>query len=339
MRSPQRLHPARHVSSPGWSAPAFSACCCAASCRGAIPPRMPSSPPRAWRCNWSPAAPKANPCARWPCRATTPSSLNATPACSPLCWTNALTARPAARGWSVFGRAARGRPLAAHRPAGPRPAALCADARTRQRAAEHASARPPHPAGRERTQPAPTAAASADTIAVLGAGLNLGWLAAPWLQERSLAYWGDLDTWGLRMLATARHHLPHLHALLMYRRHLYRAHQHLAMAEPVHAPEPISRRTDARRSRHCKRTCARANQRTARAGSPRPQTPYTALCEPGVSATTMAWPENLFKCCARLRQAQPEPDVASSKIRLNLFQKTQPIAPITPCAPPSPSLT
>ena len=78
-----------------------------------------------------------------------------------------------------------------------------------------------------------------DTIAVLGAGLNLGWLAAPWLQERSVAYWGDLDTWGLRMLATARHHLPHLHALLMDRA-TFSAHQHLAVAEPVHAPEPIS---------------------------------------------------------------------------------------------------
>ena len=79
----------------------------------------------------------------------------------------------------------------------------------------------------------------AHTIAVLGAGLNLGWLAAPWLQERSVAYWGDLDTWGLRMLATARHHLPHLHALLMSRA-TFSAHQHLAVAEPVHAPEPIS---------------------------------------------------------------------------------------------------
>ena len=78
-----------------------------------------------------------------------------------------------------------------------------------------------------------------DTIAVLGAGLNLGWLAAPWLQERSVAYWGDLDTWGLRMLATARHHLPHLHALLMDRA-TFSAHQHLAVAESVHAPEPIS---------------------------------------------------------------------------------------------------
>ncbi len=76
----------------------------------------------------------------------------------------------------------------------------------------------------------------ADTIAVLGAGLNLGWLAAPWLQERSVAYWGDLDTWGLHMLGTARRHLPQLRALLMDAA-TFSAHQHLAVAEPVHAPE------------------------------------------------------------------------------------------------------
>lgn len=78
----------------------------------------------------------------------------------------------------------------------------------------------------------------ADTIAVLGAGLNLGWLAAPWLQERSLAYWGDLDTWGLHMLAIARSHVPHLRALLMDAA-IFSAHQQLAVVEPVHAPDTV----------------------------------------------------------------------------------------------------
>ncbi len=81
----------------------------------------------------------------------------------------------------------------------------------------------------------------ADTIAVLGAGLNLGWLAAPWLQGRNVAYWGDLDTWGLHMLATARDQLQHLQALLMDRA-TFDAHGHLAVAEPVHAAEPGSDR-------------------------------------------------------------------------------------------------
>ena len=79
----------------------------------------------------------------------------------------------------------------------------------------------------------------ADTIAVLGAGLNLGWLAAPWLRGRAVAYWGDLDTWGLHMLACARGHLPHLQALLMDRA-TFDTHQHLAVAEPVHAGAPAS---------------------------------------------------------------------------------------------------
>ncbi len=70
------------------------------------------------------------------------------------------------------------------------------------------------------------------TIAVLGSGLNLAWLAAPWLQKCEVAYWGDLDTWGLAMLATARRHLPHLHALLMDRA-TFDAHAHLAVHEPV----------------------------------------------------------------------------------------------------------
>ena len=75
-----------------------------------------------------------------------------------------------------------------------------------------------------------------DTIAVLGSGLNLSWLAAPWLPRCDVAYWGDLDTWGLAMLATARRHLPQLHALLMDRT-TFDAHADCAVAEPVHASE------------------------------------------------------------------------------------------------------
>lgn len=77
----------------------------------------------------------------------------------------------------------------------------------------------------------------ADTIAVLGAGLNLGWLDAPWLRERHVAYWGDLDTWGLHMLATARGHLSLLRPLLMDRA-CFDAHAAHAVAEPAPAPPP-----------------------------------------------------------------------------------------------------
>ncbi|WP_027014272.1 Wadjet anti-phage system protein JetD domain-containing protein [Comamonas composti] len=78
----------------------------------------------------------------------------------------------------------------------------------------------------------------ADTVAILGAGLNLGWLAAPWLRECSVAYWGDMDSWGLAMLAQARSHVPHLQALLM-ERDCFAAHRHLAVAEPQRA-EPLA---------------------------------------------------------------------------------------------------
>ena len=75
----------------------------------------------------------------------------------------------------------------------------------------------------------------AGCVAILGAGLNLTWLAdAPWLQQRRLAYWGDIDTWGLHMLARARSHLPQLQALLMDRA-TFDAHAKYAVAEPVHA--------------------------------------------------------------------------------------------------------
>lgn len=74
-----------------------------------------------------------------------------------------------------------------------------------------------------------------DTIAILGAGLNLGWLCAPWLQKCKVAYWGDIDTWGLTMLASARNHLPKLDALLMDDAS-FAAHSHLAVPEPVQAP-------------------------------------------------------------------------------------------------------
>jgi hypothetical protein len=54
-------------------------------------------------------------------------------------------------------------------------------------------------------------------IAILGTGNNLSWLDSPGLRATRIAYWGDLDTWGLTLLARARSHAPHLSALLMTR--------------------------------------------------------------------------------------------------------------------------
>lgn len=80
--------------------------------------------------------------------------------------------------------------------------------------------------------------ALAGCVAILGAGLDLAWLAsAPWLQQRRVAYWGDIDTWGLHMLASARGHVPQLQALLMDRA-TFDAHPGCTVAEPQPAPEP-----------------------------------------------------------------------------------------------------
>lgn len=76
--------------------------------------------------------------------------------------------------------------------------------------------------------------AMANTIAVLGAGLNLTWLGAPWLNNRRIGYWGDLDTWGLSMLAQARRLQPQLEAFLMSR-DVFDAHASLAVPEVIQA--------------------------------------------------------------------------------------------------------
>lgn len=73
-----------------------------------------------------------------------------------------------------------------------------------------------------------------DTIAVLGSGFDLAWLRADWLRERHLGYWGDMDTWGLRMLARARELQPHLEPLLM-NQPLFGAH-----ADTLAVPEQIN---------------------------------------------------------------------------------------------------
>lgn len=54
-----------------------------------------------------------------------------------------------------------------------------------------------------------------ETIAVLGVGFDLGWTAAPWLSSKRVAYWGDIDTWGLQYLAKARETIGELSALMM----------------------------------------------------------------------------------------------------------------------------
>jgi len=74
------------------------------------------------------------------------------------------------------------------------------------------------------------------TVAVLGSGLNLAWMRTPWLKSKIIAYWGDIDTWGLTMLATARAQQPHLQPILMDSG-TFEIHQALAVPEPNPAGE------------------------------------------------------------------------------------------------------
>ncbi|WP_172806742.1 DUF3322 domain-containing protein [Endozoicomonas arenosclerae] len=54
-----------------------------------------------------------------------------------------------------------------------------------------------------------------NTVAVIGGGKNVSWMDAHWLKEKSVAYWGDIDTWGLSILSDARSMMPSLSALMM----------------------------------------------------------------------------------------------------------------------------
>lgn len=81
--------------------------------------------------------------------------------------------------------------------------------------------------------------ALSDTIAVLGCGLDVQWLSSSVLDEKHVAYWGDMDSWGLLMLARARRSRPRLDALLM-NHELFEQHaSHSAVPEPVKAQESV----------------------------------------------------------------------------------------------------
>lgn len=77
------------------------------------------------------------------------------------------------------------------------------------------------------------------TIAVLGSGLNLGWLKAGWLRQRQVAYWGDIDTWGLLMLARARAACPTLQPLMMDMETFAQNAPDSAVSEPETAGDQI----------------------------------------------------------------------------------------------------
>lgn len=83
-------------------------------------------------------------------------------------------------------------------------------------------------------------------IAVLGAGLDLGWLTNSAVDGKELAYWGDLDTWGLRMLGLARLARANITPLMMDSATFHSHALKRAVTEPeVAEPPPDGGLTDA----------------------------------------------------------------------------------------------
>ncbi len=54
-----------------------------------------------------------------------------------------------------------------------------------------------------------------DTVAIFGGGKNISWMDALWLKDKRVAYWGDLDTWGLSILSEVRSMLTTIMPLMM----------------------------------------------------------------------------------------------------------------------------
>lgn len=70
-----------------------------------------------------------------------------------------------------------------------------------------------------------------DTIAVIGGGRNVSWMNASWLSTKRVAYWGDIDSWGLSILSDARSHLNAVEPLMMDSATL-KAHEERMVLEP-----------------------------------------------------------------------------------------------------------
>jgi len=73
-----------------------------------------------------------------------------------------------------------------------------------------------------------------DTIAVFGGGANVSWMDALWLREKNIGYWGDIDTWGFKLLSDARRYIPDLNSIMMDKLTFIKFQQR-AISEPVPA--------------------------------------------------------------------------------------------------------
>ncbi|OPH33692.1 Wadjet anti-phage system protein JetD domain-containing protein [Moraxella lacunata] len=70
-----------------------------------------------------------------------------------------------------------------------------------------------------------------NTLMILGAGNNLSWLKNKSWQHKKLYYWGDIDTWGMAILAKAQTCQSHIVPILMDH-DILNAHRHKIVPEP-----------------------------------------------------------------------------------------------------------
>jgi len=71
-----------------------------------------------------------------------------------------------------------------------------------------------------------------DTVAIFGGGKNIAWMDACWLRDKHVAYWGDIDTWGLSILSEVRSKLTAITPLMMDMETL-RLHEDRMVVEPT----------------------------------------------------------------------------------------------------------
>jgi len=76
------------------------------------------------------------------------------------------------------------------------------------------------------------------TLAVLGAGFDLDWTSNAHFKKKQVAYWGDIDTWGLGCLAKARRNIADIQSLLMTK-DIFTQHSSAVVIEPVVAGTDI----------------------------------------------------------------------------------------------------
>ena len=83
------------------------------------------------------------------------------------------------------------------------------------------------------------------SIAVFGGGFASSGLASlPWLADREIIYWGDIDTYGFDILSRLRGHLPQVRSILMNHETLLFHRDHWS-TEASPARRPLAHLTDA----------------------------------------------------------------------------------------------